>query len=70
MASVFDLPDAHTTSLSIITPPQVSLPILKTSLLEVSKVDSQSEGVVVSSQTSLDGIDWGGLHLVATRRRR
>ncbi|CAO1613734.1 unnamed protein product [Sympodiomycopsis kandeliae] len=35
VASVFDLPDAHQTSLSIITPPQVSLPILKTSLLEL-----------------------------------
>lgn len=35
VASVFDLPEPDKTSLSIITPPQVSLPILKTSLLEL-----------------------------------
>ncbi|PWN27293.1 hypothetical protein BDZ90DRAFT_240197 [Jaminaea rosea] len=35
VASVFDLAEAKETSLSVITPPKVSLPIVKTSLLEL-----------------------------------
>lgn len=35
IASVFDLVNAKETSLSVITPPAISLPIVKTSLLEV-----------------------------------
>ncbi|CAO1633906.1 unnamed protein product [Jaminaea pallidilutea] len=36
VASVFDLMDAPETSLSIITPPKISLPIVKTAVLELN----------------------------------